>query len=374
MAKSKKKERRNKLKSLVLLLFLTIVLLTTSTYAWFTANRTVSIDPIEVNIAATSGLQISTNATEWKTLITNDDIVNVTGYTGNVNMVPGELAPVSTTGETASGFMKFFKGVVAGDENNGGAMSLTAGACPAEAAGTTGDYIAFDIYLKNSSSKATDNLQLAKGSFIKITKDQAQAADNGQDNTGLEFSVRSAIELYSNTATFTDSKATINALTFGSPVVTIWEPNYDRHIAEIVANDGRITDAVQEFDTLAMNSSSVGKNIKGINGVGTAGAGAGLSVELDSEGNVKEDPPGVAGTYMTIPNTLQTGGTISDNDLQLYSVNGTQDEHKITLPGNAISKARVYIWLEGQDPDCQDTASTGKSFDLQINLSKPAVT
>ena len=65
---------------------------------------------------------------------------------------------------------------------------------------------------------------------------------------------------------------------------------------------------------------------------------------------------------------------ISDNDLQLYSVNGTQDEHKITLPGNAISKARVYIWLEGQDPDCQDTASTGKSFDLQINLSKPAVT
>ena len=34
-------------------------------------------------------------------------------------------------------------------------------------------------------------------------------------------------------------------------------------------------------------------------------------------------------------------------------------------------KMRVYVWLEGQDPDCLDIASTGKQFDLAINLRKP---
>ena len=38
-----KKERRKKLRSLILLLFITIIMFGTSTYAWFTANRTVTI-------------------------------------------------------------------------------------------------------------------------------------------------------------------------------------------------------------------------------------------------------------------------------------------------------------------------------------------
>ena len=325
-------------------------------------------------------LQISLDGENWDTQVTINKATLVALGTAVNNVAwADKLEPVSTDGTMTDGELNFYYGEVSPDgtvlKHVGTTLSAPTTAMEGEGnTGLTNKYIAFDIYLKNSSSKTADNLQLAKGSFIKITKDQAQAADNGQDNTGLEFSVRSAIELYSNTATFTDSKAVINGLTFGSPVVAIWEPNYDRHIAEIVANDARITDSVQAFNTLAMNASSVGKNIQGINGKTAADVGKGLAVELDAEGNVKAEPAGVTGTYMTIPNTIQTGGTVSDNDIQLYSVGGTQDEHKITLPGNAISKARVYIWLEGQDPDCQDTASTGKSFDLQINLSKPAVT
>ena len=48
---------------------------------------------------------------------------------------------------------------------------------------------------------------------------------------------------------------------------------------------------------------------------------------------------------------------------------GTQ----FSLPGNTISRMRVYIWLEGQDPDCIDTASTGKYLDFLINIAKPTV-
>ena len=50
-------------------------------------------------VAATSGLQISTDAENWKTLITNTDITGAS-WTGNKNMLPSELAPVSTGGET----------------------------------------------------------------------------------------------------------------------------------------------------------------------------------------------------------------------------------------------------------------------------------
>ena len=374
--RSRKSKRR--MNSLFLTLVLTAIMLIMSTYAWFSANRQVEINGITAKVRAAEGLQISLDGENWDTQVTINKATLVALGTAVNNVAwADKLEPVSTDGTMTDGELNFYYGEVSPDgtvlKHVGTTLSAPTTAMEGEGnTGLTNKYIAFDIYLKNSSSKTADNLQLAKGSFIKITKDQAQAADNGQDNTGLEFSVRSAIELYSNTATFTDSKAVINGLTFGSPVVAIWEPNYDRHIAEIVANDTRITDSVQAFNTLAMNASSVGKNIQGINGKTAADVGKGLAVELDAEGNVKAEPAGVTGTYMTIPNTIQTGGTVSDNDIQLYSVGGTQDEHKITLPGNAISKARVYIWLEGQDPDCQDTASTGKSFDLQINLSKPA--
>ena len=55
----KKKNKKRKLGSLLLLLFLTVVMLATSTYAWFTANKTVTISDINVYVATSSGLQIS---------------------------------------------------------------------------------------------------------------------------------------------------------------------------------------------------------------------------------------------------------------------------------------------------------------------------
>ena len=108
MTKANKKKRNNKIKSLVLLLFLTIVMLSTATYAWFTSNRTVRIDTINVNIAATSGLQISADAANWKALLSNSDLT--TGYSGNTNFVPStgqSLSPVSTAGAVSSGKLVF---------------------------------------------------------------------------------------------------------------------------------------------------------------------------------------------------------------------------------------------------------------------------
>ena len=68
-------------------------MLVTSTYAWFTSNKTVKIANIDVNVAAASGIQISTDAVVWKTLISTTDIS--TGYTAgsyvDKNQLPGSM-------------------------------------------------------------------------------------------------------------------------------------------------------------------------------------------------------------------------------------------------------------------------------------------
>ena len=104
MKNNKKEEkRRKKFRTLILLLFLTIIMFGTSTYAWFTANQLVTINSLNVHVESTGGIQISTNATNWKSVITNADILAGYHYDlGNdqylnaVNQVPSDLTAVST--------------------------------------------------------------------------------------------------------------------------------------------------------------------------------------------------------------------------------------------------------------------------------------
>lgn len=233
--------------------------------------------------------------------------------------------------------------------------------------------------MKNSSSKAEDQIELAQGSSVTIHQqtEAEKALDDaasylGQNNTGLEYSVRTGFIFYDNTAAFTQAQAGITGLSATDSATAqartaIWEPNINNHIAEIVANDIRITDASQQFKTLTLNSSSVGKNIEGINLSDPTGAKA-VTVDATT-GNKATDSQEVAGTYMTETKTVATEGDTVGASTKMTSVTGAD----IKIKGNAITKARVYIWIEGQDPDCQDTASTGKAFDVLINLSKPAV-
>ena len=91
------KASRKRLNNLLIILLLTAVLLVMSTYAWFTANKTVRIDALEVNVATSSGLQISADGITWKTIIDGDDIKNAYDtYPTVINQMPDDIAPVST--------------------------------------------------------------------------------------------------------------------------------------------------------------------------------------------------------------------------------------------------------------------------------------
>ncbi len=359
MAKKNKKEKKNRLKSLILLLFLTIVLLSTSTYAWFTANRSVAIDPINVQIAASSGLQISTNGADWKTLIVNTDITSPTGYTGHTNQFPGELAPVSTAGTVTSGKLNFFKGVVEGDSEQGGAMALSASATPTEAAGTTGDFIAFDIFLKLDDSEA-QHIYLTNGSGVTVT--------TGEDDKGLQYAARYAFLPLGNNSSTLQSAATYQALnTAGTPIVI--EPNYDAHKASGVNN------ASTYYNQTTTAAAS------GVAYVPYKGVKAAIPNNQSPNGPiilVNTNPGGTASAtyFQDVPTVYKTNVAYSNAGTTYAAYKGTSaavgtaEAHLLDVftlqPG--VTKFRVYMWVEGQDIDCENAAS-GSFLTYKLGLT-----
>ena len=354
--RSRKSKRR--MNSLFMALLLTAVMLIMSTYAWFSANRTVSIEGITAKVSAAEGLQISLDGVSWGASVTVDaeKLAGVASY--NTYVYPNELHPVSTTGATSSNEIQFYDGIVSSDGTELSSAASATRTTTTNAA--SGKYIMFDVYLKNSSSRDKDDLLLGANSSVALG-----AAENkkGQPNSGLENSVRIGFALHPDTAIFTASQSEIVALS-GKPLVSVWEPNYNAHIPEVVALDSRVEkSATSDFATLGLLQAGSG-TITGINGT-TNNTYMSNFTTVRTAAVAPETPlTAVDGTVTVTPGTGE--GVPSTTAM----TGGTQ----LTLTGNAISKLTIYIWLEGQDPDCIDTASTGKYLDFAINLSKPSTT
>ena len=363
MAKANKNKKR-KMKSLVLLLFLTIVLLTTSTYAWFTANKTVVIDPIDVRVATSTGLQISTDASEWKTLISNTDITSPANWTsanGNKNQVPSELSPVSTTGAATGGYMNFFKGTVEG--NAQGDLALYTEASSAEAYGTSGDFIAFDIFLKLDGASAQP-VYLDNNSGVIVTATKA--------DKGLQYAARYAFLYEGRVASTTETKETYQALlTSGSSSGIIIEPNYDGHknwgYTQAALYNQAITNEDNSVDMTTRPET--GNNALPYYGVKAALTQANMTV-------LPQTNPGgtnVSDTYFESPATLYKTNipySTGTGTKKFFIGNTLQTGAKLKLfdlqPG--ITKYRVYMWIEGQDVDCENSAS-GAELTYKLGLT-----
>ena len=326
---NKKKNNKKKILPLILLLLLTTIMLSTSTYAWFTANKTVTIESINVNVATSSGLQISTDAKNWKSVITNTDITNPTDWAdGNTNQFPSMLVPVSTAGDVdaGSGHLNMFSGDV-GTTN--GEFSLTSEALT-EAKGIEGKFVAFDIFLRTEESNKP----------IYLTTD-SNVVKAGDADTGLKNAARVAFVVQGNAAS-TAEPATLRGLKAsgsGAGIVTIWEPNSDVHTSYGVA-------AALEY----------------YNKTTTVGPGAaaldyeGVYAAISSPVLLKEANSGKHASNFKAVTTLKTIET------------PTAYTQLITL-ASGVTKIRVYLWVEGQDVDCENNAS-GSDITYNIVLSQ----
>ena len=220
MEKKKSRKRKNRTKKFILLLFLTIIMLGTSTYAWFTANETVTINPINVRVEATNGIQISTNADDWKSVITTSDIT--TGYTNaqiqHTNQLPATVTNVSTDGTVSSGRLVLYYGVIGNDASTGAYTIRTT--TETDVAGTSGRYVAFDVFLRVDQTQD-----------VYLTTDSNVVA-NGE-NKGLKNAARVGFVKLGHGES-TDSVVNLTKLNnINTTKAIIWEPNMDQHQAKV---------------------------------------------------------------------------------------------------------------------------------------------
>ena len=326
---SKKSKEKKNLKSSLLVLLLIAILLIASTYAWFTANRTVTISSLEVNVQAQNGLQISADAENWKAILTKEDILGVADtYTANTNKIPDSMEPVSTDGTVANGNMNMFYGKVAPVEGTG-VYSLTA---TQETDSTTEKYIVFDIFLK--ADEAMD-LTLTGDSNVSAT---------GEDK-GLQNASRVAF-INEGTVATTAGAAAAQALddgtsfSVGDRKTVIWEPNAGSHTAEAVANNPYTGVDINEGDSEAA--------------VPYYGVKAAIADPID----IKGINSGTDSDHFTL---ISGAGLTTTNK-------GASETASFFHIDEGITKVRVYMWVEGQDVDCDNSASgTDISFNVQFN-------
>ena len=326
--KKDSKNNKKKFRLLILLLLLTVVMFSTATYAWFTANQTVTVSSLDVHVEASNGLQISTNAADWKTVITNSDIT--TGYTGNKNQVPSTLSAVSTDGtvDATTGKLNMYFATVGSDESTG-EYNLTA-TKDTDVAGSTGHYVAFDMFLKLDSAKP-----------VYLTTDSSVKAKGESEDKGLKNASRVGFVTLGNAAADT-AVATVQALNTAATTATIWEPNADTHTS---------------YGTAAATELGITINDKT-----NRTSYFGLKNAVPTAVNLKETVNGKSTT-----NTAEVTPTI----VTPATYAGTYDKAFDLKAG--ITKIRVYMWIEGQDVDCENNASgTDISFALQFSTQSSA--
>ena len=348
-----KKRKRKIFLSILMILFVGIIL-TASTYAWFTANQTVTVNTIDVNVAAQNGLQVSTDGTSWKTVITNEDLLatlrDSTLYPGNTNMLPfrgsgttpaASIVPVSTTADTAaSGKLKYFIGEV--DSDTSGNELLTASAMT-ETKGTEGALVAFDLFFQVTQES---QVYLTRNSEVRVWSDGDNTSTTAEEtDKGLQNSVRVAWLREGNSPIGT-ALSTIQAQSYAgttssgkgntSGQVIVWEPNSNTHTAS------GINHAAIYTSTTVTSTSPTNLSYNGVKAEITTG------VPINSTSTTYFGA--VTGLFSTTNSGVGNG----------------QTWFKLQA---GVTKVRFYLWIEGQDVDCENTASgQSLSYDMQFSL------
>ena len=333
MTKNKRKKRSKKIFIAILMILFSGVVLTASTYAWFTANKTVTVEQIEVNVAASNGLQISVDASNWKTLISNEDIRGAgTTYAGAVNQLPTtSIVPTSSIGEidTTTGFMKMFKGDIV--SNASGTNILKAERSTETHSTTTGDFIAFDLFF-----------QVTEDTPVYLTSASNVIAVDA--SKGIENAARVAFVEQGNAAAGT-AVGTVQALkSDGTTPAIIWEPNTDVHKPAAV---------VAALSTYGITTTETGAARINYNGV-KAPIPEGENITLNSTDE----------KYFSAvtPKLTSVAAGIPDTDyLPLFTLKA------------GTTKVRIYMWVEGQDVDCENNASgSSLAYNLQFSVLNKA--
>ncbi len=283
----------------IVMVLVSVIALSSATYAWFTVGNDAQLGELDVNVVAASGIQLSLDAATWKSSISTDDIKDVAifptdGYAIN---------PVSTNAKTNSnGRLDFYTGTINAD---GATLTSTLVPAPGEANGKltpgTADYITFDLYVKvNSAAKLYLNADSKVTSDTALGNIATRVAFVDQGYVAIDAAPGDAIKLVNS----------------GAKAV-VWEPNATTHAPEAI---------------------QLGRAFEG---GASANTYKGLKAAAD---DVPNQPNGTHAALETVTTT---------DDI------GVKDSGLIAELEAGINKISISIWLEGQDGDCVNTISGG---------------
>ncbi len=367
------------------------ILLLMSTYAWFTTQKDITISNFRGTVEVVEFMEISLDAQTWHQEIDLSELVDGktqlqaavdsrnSVYGGALatapNIEPRELLPVSTVGGVGSSIMPLYQGQARSKKLTSLADIEQCKEIDASNKGVDDGYFAFDIYIRNSGRDDNpDTLQLNLNSSAQVLKEAIEKEVinddgsttirkyEGQAYSGIQNTLRVALALYEDTTKVLASQKEILDATKGSKVekVTIWEPNAPYHVQSIVDNNNKLTGSgAVNFEngdaltTYALKSSAVGATIDDVYNTDDArlGAQATLQTEMTNTTEGSED-------YRI----LSTDG----KPLNLVDTTGAD----FTIKSNAVSRLRVYVWMEGQDVDCINLASFGGGVEIDLGLTK----
>ena len=330
MAKRSKNEEKKKKRKLILIIFLfvfSVIILSSATYAWFSANKNALIDSIDINVATVNGIQISADAINWDNELSIEELHNASQtYRTALNQFPLTLYGVSTDGTVSNGTLNMYYGLV--HEDIDGNYFITSRQeheinCVGDDECDGHHYVAFDIFIL-----ATIPTDLVITSNSKIV-DREDADSGGQNAARLAF-------VYEGTVGETASVTAAQTQLTGTKSV-IWEPNYDVH------TEGGIRNA-KKFYGLTLSETG-----------GSLLPYVGINQEFRDEVPFEETKNSQYFTPMH-PDITTTVGYNQNQDL-------------MRIPAG-VSKIRIYLWLEGEDVDFENKAANGKlRLDLELAMS-----
>lgn len=385
--KKRTKASKQRLNNLLILLVLTAVLLIMSTYAWFTANRTVNIDSIDVKVSTSSGLQISADGIDWKTVLTKADLLDAyQTYPAAVNQLPDNMAPVSTVLDVVGNKLAMFYGNVAADMETGSATYgeyvlksiQTASGLTDESAATNGVdktgehdshlittkgeydkgyYIAFDVFIKSGNAASAFYMSGNINEVEPTGNKDAQGNEIYQtvtDEKGIANAARVALIKGGNTGA-SDSKDVIQALPTNGTTM-MWEPNSDFHTTHGIENGvnlGWISTATHQANTPDQPVISY----------------SGIRTEFDTPVLLKNATEATdSAKFKTVVPTWTTKKAETKPSLAMPVTDGT-------ALASGVTKYRIYMWVEGQDIDCENFASgTYLQYNLSFSLDQYSLT
>ncbi len=294
----------------LIMLIISGVSLTTATYAWFTANRQVTVEEIDVKASASGGIQISADAKNWSNEVTLADL-RATELTNNY-IPTTALKPVTTIGaNTKTGAFDFYLGEL---DETGNAVKLTS------VADNSNNYVAFDLYFYSANPQT-----IVFNDGTQVVAKNVDTPGSPASDKGLKSSVRVGFLVQGNDPTSTPATAT--ALAKGTTATqTIWEPNANVHTEYAI-------------------------NMGGASGIMAYMGGKAAS----------SDP-----VAMTTPANFET--VTAETHKLITSNEGSYPTGTIFSFQAGITKVRVYVWLEGQDIDNEDTASLGTGVGVKLNF------